>query len=357
MTDPQTIPFESESEVEVASEVEAASVSEAELGRMVARLQEFGPAETWQEAGESARARWDAPYGPAERWELRVEDTRAPGPHGPVPVRIYTPAAAAEGPRPVLVWCHGGAFMHGDLDMPEADQVARGVAGRAGAVVVSVDYRLCDEPPELGGGRARSFPGTAGEVRAPILLDDVCAAVDWVRGVAEQLGVDADRLAIGGASAGGNLAAAAALRLADLGRGPAASLLMYLVAHPLNPEPTPEEADALARTPGPLRFRPATMQAMSGNYIGRPLDEAGSYDFPGLATAEQLAALPRTYIEADEFDDLRVSARRYAEQLGAAGVDVQYVVRRGVSHGHLNRVGLAEAKQSMDALSEIVRSL
>src|SRR5690625_470989 len=150
MTDPQTIPFEpesepeSESEVEAASAVEAASetgaaseveaASEAELGRVVARLQEFGPAETWQEAGESARARWDAPYGPAERWELRIEDTRAPGPHGPVPVRIYTPAAAAEGPRPVLVWCHGGAFMHGDLDMPEADQVARGVAGRAGAV-------------------------------------------------------------------------------------------------------------------------------------------------------------------------------------------------------------------------------
>ncbi|HJB11858.1 MAG TPA: alpha/beta hydrolase [Candidatus Brachybacterium merdavium] len=324
---------------------------------MTARMSVIGQAATWTEAGEQARAEWDAPYGPAEQWDLRVEDRQAPGPHGPVPVRIYTPTAPADAPRPVLVWCHGGAFMHGDLDMPEGDHVARGVAGRADAVVVSVDYRLCDEPPELGGQPARQIPGTVAEVRAPIPLDDVCATVAWVRENAQELGADGTRLAIGGASAGGNLAAAASLRLAGEGRPPSASLPMYLVAHPLNPEPTEEEAEALASTPGPLRFSPQTMRAMSANYIGRPLEEATPYDFPGLACAQELAVLPRTYIEADEFDDLRVSARRYAEQLREAGVDVQYVVRRGVSHGHLNRVGLREAQQSMDAMAEIVRTM
>ena len=328
------------------------------LGQMAARMPLIMAATTWEEVDPRAHEEWDAPYGPAEQWDVAVEERQAPGPHGPVPVRIYTPRTrSGAGARACLVWCHGGGFMHGDLDMPEADHVSRGVAGRADAVVVSVDYRLCDEPPERGGNRARAFPGTTGEVRAPMPLDDVCAAMAWVHQNAEALGIDADRIAIGGASAGGNLAAATSLRLADEGSAPAASLLMYPVAHPLSPEPTAEEAEALAGTPSLLGFSRETMRSMSSNYIGRPLEEAAPYDFPGLASTEQLARLPRTYIEADEFDDLRVSARRYAEQLREAGVDTQYVVRRGVSHGHLNRVGLIEAQQSMDALADIVREL
>src|SRR5690625_7783674 len=110
----------------------AAEACRDQTGRMTARMSVIGQAATWTEAGEQARAEWDAPYGPAEQWDLRVKDRQAPGPHGPVPVRIYTPTAPAGAPRPVLVWCHGGAFMHGDLDMPEGDHVARGVAGRSG---------------------------------------------------------------------------------------------------------------------------------------------------------------------------------------------------------------------------------
>src|SRR5699024_8279381 len=80
-----------------------------------------------------------------------------------------------------------------------------------------------------------------------------------------------------------------------------------------------EEAAALQATPLPLRFSRETMHVMSANYTGRPLAQAVPHEFPGLAAAEQLAALPRTYLEADEFDDLRVGARRYAEQLQEAG--------------------------------------
>ena len=302
-------------------------------------------------------AAWKAPYGRAEWWDLRIDSREAPGPHGPVPLRIYTPIAPAAGPRPVLVFCHGGSFQHGDLQMPEGDHTARGVAGRADAVVVSVDYRLCDEPP--GGTPARRIPGTDPdlEIRAPIPCDDVIAAVDWTRAHAAQLGIDPDRLALGGASAGGNLAAAASLRLAEAGRAPAASLLMYPVLHPLNPEATPEEDEALAALPPMLRFTPEKMRRMSENYLGRPLEQATAHDFPGLGTAQQLSALPRTYLEADEFDDLRTSARRYAEQLTAAGVEVEYEVRRGVTHGHLNKVGLPQAATSRDRMATILQEL
>ena len=339
---------------DLAAEVTAASTA---LGEMERRLRTLGGVAAWDDLDPEMHRRWDEPYGPAEDWDLQVEDREIPGPHGPVPVRIYTPHSRqtpAEGPRPCLVWLHGGGFMHGDLDMPEGDHVARGVAGRADAVVVSVDYRLCDE---IDGSPARPFPGGPEHVLAPIPLDDVCAAVAWTRQHADALGIDPDRIAIGGASAGGNLAAATSLRLADEGAPLAASLLLYLVAHPLRPEPDADEAQALDATPPMLRFSEETMRAMSGNYIGRPLEEATPYDFPGLATREQLAGLPRTYLETDEYDDLRVSGRRYAEQLDEAGVDVEYVVRRGVCHGHLNRVGLAEARASMDRMGEIVRGL
>ena len=108
-------------------------------------------------------------------------------------------AAASRGTdRPALVWVHGGAFLGGDLDMLEADGVAREICARAGAVVVSVDYRLCH-----------------GGVTYPVPHDDVVAAVRWVRDYAGRLGVDADRISVGGASAGGNLAAGATLRLRD----------------------------------------------------------------------------------------------------------------------------------------------
>lgn len=319
--------------------------------RALTRALEHGPLTA------EAELAWNAPYGRQEIWDLRIEDREAPGPHGPVPVRVYTPTAEPGGPRPVLVFCHGGSFQHGDLDMPEGDHTARGIAGRADAVVVSVDYRLCDEP--AGGSPARRLPGTSEtlDVRAPIPCDDVIAAVEWTRASAAELGIDPQRLALGGASAGGNLAAAAALRLAEQGRAPAASLLMYPVTHPLNPEPTAEEAEALAGLPEHLAFSPAKMRQMNENYLGAPLERATAHDFPGLAGPEQLALLPRTYVESDEYDDLRTSARGYAEQLAAAGVEVEHVVRRGVTHGHLNKVGLSQAAASRDRMAAILQEL
>src|SRR3954452_927450 len=142
---------------------------------------------------------FSAPYVDDRPPDVRVDERRVPGPHGDVPVRIYSPRDGTPSGAGV-VWMHGGAFVAGDLDMPEADALARELCARAGAVVVSVDYRLA-----TGGGR---FPGPH---------DDVVAAWRWTAEHAAELGIDPARLAIGGASAGGNLAAGAALRLRDEG--------------------------------------------------------------------------------------------------------------------------------------------
>lgn len=327
--------------------------------------------EDWADADPGTEDAWNADLGPAEQWDLHTGERVACGPHGPVPVRVYAPVAASEAPRPALVWVHGGAFMWGDIDMPEADAVARGIAGRAGAVVVSVDYRLVDEPlPDGGTIPCATNPGGVSGLHAPVPLDDVHAAFGWTHAHAADLGIDPSRIAIGGASAGGNLAAAATLRLADEAAGegeagtaggspvvPAASLLMYPAVHVGAPEATDEEAAAFAVTPPVLRWDESQLVWMTENYLGRPAATATADDFPSLATPEQLARLPRTYIEVDEFDDLRTSGRAYAEQIDAAGGAVHYAVRHGVPHGHLNRVGLAEAHASMDQMAQIMREL
>lgn len=344
-------------------------------------LEGLGPDESLSPEAEAA---WRAPFAEPESWDLDIVDRDLPGPHGRVPVRIYTPqgpgapgatadgsagseaegtaGAAAEatadgagrGPadapaRPALVWIHGGGFQHGDLDMPEAHEVSRGVAGRADAVVVSVFYRLCDEP---SGTPAPNPDGETG-IHAPIPLDDVHAAFTWVREHAAELGADPARIAVGGASAGGDLAACLSLRLADEGAPPWQSFLMYPVAHIEMPAPDAEEATALAAC-APLGGFPAESVAVMGEtYTGRPRDEATGYEFPALAARHD--HLPPTLIDVAEFDGLRPSGRAYARQLEAAGVDVELALSRGVPHGHLNKVGLAEAHASMDRMARRLR--
>ncbi|EWS82088.1 esterase [Brachybacterium phenoliresistens] len=319
-------------------------------------LEVLGPEDSLSPEAEAA---WRAPFGAPESWDLDIVDRDLPGPHGRVPVRIYAPrpsggaveaADAGSAPaRPALVWIHGGGFQHGDLDMPEAHEVSRGVAGRADAVVVSVFYRLCDEP---SGRPAPNLDGETG-IHAPIPLDDVHAAFTWVREHAAELGADPARIAVGGASAGGDLAACLSLRLAAEGAPPWQSFLMYPVAHIEMPAPDAEEAAALAAC-APLGGFPAESVAVMGEtYTGRPRSEATGYEFPALAARHD--HLPPTLIDVAEFDGLRPSGRAYAQQLEAAGVEVELALSRGVPHGHLNKVGLAEAHASMDRMARRLR--
>ena len=200
-----------------------------------------------------------------------VRDDAAPGPHGPVPVRIYRPADGGTD-LPCLVWLHGGAFRMGDLDMPEADWTARQICDRAGAVVVSVDYRLC-----------------VGGVTYPVPHDDVVAAVRWVRDNAVALGIDPTGSRVGGASAGGNLATGAALRLRDDdGWVPAALLLAYTTFHAVVPPPSAALAPLMAEIPRLLRFLPEDRRGITENYLGGPASRADGYAMPGNAVLEGL---------------------------------------------------------------------
>lgn len=248
--------------------------------------------------------------------DVPVRDTTVDGPHGPVPARVYTPAGE-ESPRPCLVWMHGGAFVGGDLDMPEADRTAREVCVRAGAVVVSVDYRLA-----------------VGGVHYPVPLDDVVAVVRSVRDRAAGLGVDPQRLAVGGASAGANLATGAVLRARDEdGWLPAVLVAAYGVFHPVLPQVPPEVDALLAQVPTMLRFTAEGTAGITANYLGGPPESADGYAMPALADLTSLC--PVLMVDA-EGDDLRGSEEPFARQLTEAGVPLRRHVVPGVMHGFLN---------------------
>jgi acetyl esterase len=275
--------------------------------------------------------------GAPEPPQVETRDDAAPGPHGPVPVRVYLPADDATD-RPCLVWVHGGAFVGGDLQMPEADWTARQICERAGAVVVSVDYRLCTEG-----------------IHYPVPHDDVVAAFRWVRDCAADLGVDSARISLGGASAGGNLSIGAALKLRDQdGRPPAALLPIYPVAHAVVPAPSASLAAKMADVPSVLRFFPPQMTWLNENYLGGPLSGADGYAFGANAVLEGLC--PTLVINA-EYDDLRSSGEAFVAQLALAGVDVRQVTAVGMLHGFLNtRPDIEPVGQALDLMAEVVRT-
>ncbi|GAB3168379.1 alpha/beta hydrolase fold domain-containing protein [Myceligenerans halotolerans] len=269
---------------------------------------------------------------------VRIADRVLDGPHGDLRVRVYTPTTA---PAAGLVWAHGGAFMHGDLDMPEADWVSRRLAD-AGVVVVSVDYRLA---PLLDYRATGVRPGGPG-VRFPVPSEEVAFAFVWAAGAtgpAPEL--TARRWSLGGASAGGDLAAGASLRLRDgavplgvLGDVvvplPRSVVLAYPVTHQELPAYRPELAAKVAALPAEKDFPPAAMRAMNANYLGHDGPADSPYAFPG---GQDLRGLPPTFVVTSDHDALRAGGEAYASELAAAGVDVALVREDGTTHGHLNR--------------------
>jgi len=267
---------------------------------------------------------------------VRVHDDVVAGPHGPIPVRVYRPVGEDEA-RGALVWLHGGGWMAGDLDMPEADHTSRWLAAEAGVVVVSVDYRLAVDG-----------------VHFPVPNDDVVAAFRWALDHAEELGVDAGSVFLGGASAGGNLAAGVALRLRDEAAvAPAGLVLAYPLVHPeLPPFATPAE-DLLAQLPPVLRFPPPLVTLLVENFLGGPVQDADPYAFAGLG---KLEGLPPTLLVVSEYDDLRSSGEAYGEGLRGAGVDVELVCEAEVPHGHLNLPRLNGARNSLTHMGAWLRA-
>ena len=257
-----------------------------------------------------------------------MDTLSVPGPHGDIPLRVYPATTTDAAPLPALVWAHGGGFAWGDLDMPEAHWVSQQLAAR-GITVVSVDYRLAPVSAAL----TDSEPARDG-VLFPVASEEVTAAFRWTVGHAAEYGIDPDRVSLGGASAGGNLAAGVSLRLRDAGGvQPASLLLAYPLVHAALPEPAPELAQKIAVLPSDARFEPDDVRAMNLNYVGDPARLDNAYAFPG---GHSLAGLPPTFVLNSEHDSLRASGQAFAAELALAGVNVAVYREPGTRHGHLN---------------------
>ncbi|WES63148.1 alpha/beta hydrolase fold domain-containing protein [Microbacter sp. GSS18] len=266
-------------------------------------------------------------------------------------VRVY-PAHQPDGTG--IVWAHGGGFAHGDLDMPESDWVARQLAAR-GTTVVSVDYRLA---PTLLWGRMPGEEPRAGE-HYPAASDDMLAAWSWTVENAERLGIDTDRLAIGGTSAGGNLSAGAVLRLREQGAPttPALVVLAYPSLHAVQPAPGPDLRAALDADPEADRFGPEVVRGMYENYLGGPVDGAPLGAIPGAATPAELADFPPTLMINSDADELRVSGEAFAAALREADCEIDVVTEPGTQHGHLNRPAEPAASASIDRIAGVLAAL
>jgi acetyl esterase len=267
--------------------------------------------------GAQARAAIRARFVPAARPEPVAEvcDQTIPGPGGDIPVRIYRPDGSG---LPILVYAHGGGFVFCDLD--SHDGLCREIANRVPAVVVSVAYRLAPE---------HSWPAAA---------DDFYAAAQWAAHNAPSLGGDAGRVAVGGDSAGGNLAAVTALMARDRG-GPtlAAQLLLYPV---LAADFDTESYRLFGR--GYYNPRPA-MQWYWDQYVPSKADRAHPYAAPLHA---ELHDLPPAVVVIAGHDPLRDEALAYVAELDAAGVRVTRAQFDGAIHGFMTMPSLDIAREA-----------
>ena len=242
--------------------------------------------------------------------EVKVMDRTIPGPSGALPVRLYRPASApADSELPALVFAHGGGWVFGNLD--SHDVLCAQLAIEAGIAVFAVDYRLAPE--------AR-FPGA---------FDDVVAGLKWVAANGASVGIDATRLAIGGDSAGGNLAAAVSIWARDNG-GP--KLLLQLLAYPVT--------DAVARAESYRRYEDgyglnaATMEWFFDHYTPDKTIRADWRLSP--LRAKSLAGLPPALVITAGYDPLRDEGRAYAFRLQQEGTLADLVEFGGMLHGFLS---------------------
>ncbi len=267
---------------------------------------------------------------------IEVDERRVATTEDEVRIRVYSPLAPVGAAG--VVWCHGGAFAYGDIDMPESDWVCREFA-RAGRTAVSVDYSLCDPTPfETGEGpttEAREVPVAAVQVR------------DCAREVLEgRIDGRVDGWFIGGASAGANLALAACRMLIDEGGPvPLGVLLAYPIVHAELPVASDEIRSACAKSAGPWPvFTDEMVRRMSLGHAGGASNFGAAYFFPGDGP---LGGLPPLRIVNSEFDSLRASGELLAEQASAAGCAVEVDVEPGTEHGHLNTPDHPAAMRTM----------
>ena len=282
----------------------------------------FPPVHTM--TGAQARSTIRSRFVPSANPEAvgSVADRTIPGDEGPIAVRIYRPAAS--GPLPTLVYAHGGGFVFCDLD--SHDGLCRDLANRIPAVIVSVSYRL------------------APEHRWPAAAHDMYAATRWAAEHAVELGGDGGRVAVGGDSAGGNLAAVTALMSRD-DSGPtlAAQLLLY-------PMITADFDTESYRLFGEGFYNPIpALQWYWDQYVPRQSDRTHAYASPAHA---RLDGLPPAVIVIAGHDPLRDEGMAYADALESAGVTTRRRVFEGGIHGFMTMPILTLAH---DARAQLAR--
>ena len=259
--------------------------------------------------------------------DVAVRDVMIDGKHGEVQGRAYL---GADTGGAGFVWVHGGAFVGGDLDMPEAHWVSLAIAAR-GFPVLSLDYR-------------KSLRG----VHYPVPSDDVLAGWLWATTHADDLGVTSGLLHLGGASAGGNLAAGVTKRLRDgAGPVPASLVLVYPVVHGELPPLSAELRGTLAADDGAVSSASVMFREMTLQFAGSESALADPYTF---AANDDVTGQPPVLILNSESDFLRASGEGYAEALRRAGVEVTVETEPGTRHGHVNGPDEEGAVRSIDRI-------
>lgn len=258
---------------------------------------------------------------------VSVGDRDIPGPAGPLRARLVVPRAAAAGLLPVLAFFHGGGWCMGDLDTH--DPALRQLAAEAGCAVFSLDYRLAPEHP---------FPAA---------VEDCFAALQFLAAEGGTLGLDSRRIAVGGDSAGGNLAAVAAILARDAGIALKGQVLIY---------PATDFSRARASHEDYAEGFLLTRESMAwfgGNYI-TPADHRDWRASPILAP--DLARLPPAIVIVGECDPLRDESRDYAAALRAAGNEAAFHLYPGMIHGFFTMGGAIAAADRAIAQSAALLS-
>lgn len=233
--------------------------------------------------------------GPKDVPVGKTENLTIPGPGGQIPLRVYTPVAAGQDPMPALIYYHGGGFVIGNIETH--DGLCRMMANEGGIRVISVDYRL------------------APENKYPAAIDDAFAALTWVSANAAHIGVDANRIAVGGDSAGGALAAEVAqLAKAKGGLTLAYQMLLFPVTQ------IGGETSSLKEFAVGYFLERETLDWFYSSYLPADADKSDAKLSPLLAA--DLSGLPPAYVMLGGYDPLHDEGLQYAEKLRAAGVKV-----------------------------------
>jgi acetyl esterase/lipase len=260
----------------------------------------------------------------------RIENRKIPGRSGEIPVRIYVPEG--RGPFPGVVFLHGGGWVICDLDTH--DNICRALSKRAGAVVVSVDYRLAPE---------HVFPAA---------LEDSYDAACWVADHAAALGIDPHRLVIAGDSAGANMATVIAAKARD-SKGPA--LALQVLVYPVTDLTSFDTASQREFAEDHFLTR-AVMEWFVGVYLPRAADRATPDASPRFIA--DLSGLPPALVITAECDPLRDEGEAYAKRMQDAGVPVTSTRYAGMIHPFMNFLGVTpSAHKAIDQIAEAIRSL